>query len=425
MPPAVCELPLPGGLMPPVDSDMPSADCDIPPTGGITPPANCDIFLAGSLTPLAGNITPPGHCDIFLAGSLTPLAGGNTAPANCDSPPAGGITPLAGGIMPLAGGALFLAGGALFFAGGALFLAGTVLQWGDGILLFAGGKPPPAGAVLQLGCGMSFLPGGKLPLARAVWQSGGGKSPPARGRPQFPSVETRSGSAARPFRRGRSRKRGGALSLGFAHAHAPLPVARRRSARSAPLQGENPFLRELLESPEQRRAVRFAAERRADVVAVEHLGELRQGGPDLLIELPGLPARARGRRRRRRQLGGRRSPLKPRDEGLLPGASRPEEIQGPDLLAVRRLQQLHAGAELLVQPLQVFIVFVPCHTRAGLHHKGPAFSKRGRPAIRESSRSAGESSCRGGPVWPPWEGVPSGQGGHTGPPLQDGRIQRL
>src|SRR6185295_16837057 len=158
-----------------------------------------------------------------------------------------------------------------------------------------------------------------------------------------------------------ARERGGASFLRFAGARVRLPVARWRSAFSAGFEREDPCSDQLLEHAVQRAAVRLVAKLFADVVTVENLRNPREHAANLVVQLPSPPAR-RARRRSRDRLR-RRSYPGLGDLGVLLGTGRPDQLQGTNLLAMGRLQQLDPGAELLVQPLHPLFVFVACHDR--------------------------------------------------------------
>src|SRR5262245_60137395 len=94
---------------------------------------------------------------------------------------------------------------------------------------------------------------------------------------------------------------GAECRLGGGSARADLLVSRRGSAAPPTLDRNDPLELEILECPVEGAAVRLVAERAADVVAVEHVGETRDGRLHVVVELTGGPPWGL----RRRRSGGR------------------------------------------------------------------------------------------------------------------------
>lgn len=180
-----------------------------------------------------------------------------------------------------------------------------------------------------------------------------------------------------------------ALRVGLHGLASGLSVSRGRSATPERLDLRKAVLLQEQEGPMQSGAIGLVAERPADIVAIEDIRNLGERRLDLCLELPDSPP-ARLRRRRGRSGGwsggrlrlGTGSRLRRRKRegyGLLRGGHPPHQIQGPDLVPMSRLEQLDAGAELLIESPFAFVVFFSRHVRERI-----ASQKAERRKVREA-----------------------------------------
>lgn len=289
-------------------------------------------------TPFAGRITPMANC-------VTPSAGRITTTANCVTPTAGRITPISDCVTPISNCLTPTATG--------------VTQFEIGVMQIAAGVMQTVMDTAQAGAGVSRVRAEETRISAIA-------------------MATLLGALHRkiavlPMRRRMLPARGGVSSVAGSVLRAGLAIDRGDLAGTGGLDAEAPFPDEVLENPVEGAAVRLVAERSADVTARERLGKALQRDADVVFQLSGAPAPgpARGRKRRRRLLLRRRwcrSGLRRnRDDQPSSGLTleHPHQLESPDLRLVGGLQQLDAGAELLLQPLLVLFVLIACH---GVEH---------------------------------------------------------